>query len=233
MFKSQTQTTLIQAVIITLRKQLRPGLTLKTKISLQEKQTIYEQGGTTRGLNIYIYGGSLYVGGWNEPSNESNWNPGTFLSTSSIENNTWYHVALTLNGGSSVSSNVFKGYLNGVEFGSGDGSKLWNHGGDVSIARSRIPNFIQVTIILPYILMVKSTRWRLWNTTRTQAQIVSFKDTVLQGNENGLTSYYNFQENSGSAANDTQTQSNNDGTTVNSSSWVSGPVLSQNDSFII
>ena len=29
-----------------------------------------------------IYGGSLYVGGWNEPSNESNWNPGTFLFTS-------------------------------------------------------------------------------------------------------------------------------------------------------
>ena len=38
MSKSQTQTTLIQAVIITLRKQLRPGLTLKTKISLQENK---------------------------------------------------------------------------------------------------------------------------------------------------------------------------------------------------
>ena len=35
-----------------------------------------------------------------------------------------------------------KGYLNGVEFGSGDGSKLWNHGGDVSIARNRDTNFI-------------------------------------------------------------------------------------------
>ena len=68
---------------------------------------------------------------------------------------------------------------------------------------------------------------RLWNTTRTLAQIASLKDTVLQGNENGLTSYYNFQENSGSVANDTQTQSNNDGTTVNSPSWVSGPVLSK------
>ena len=37
------------------------------------------------------------------------------------------------------------------------------------------------------------------------------KDTVLNGDENGLTSYFNFQENSGSIANDTQTQSNNDG----------------------
>ena len=39
------------------------------------KQTIYEQGGTVRGLNIYIYDGLLYVGGWNEPDGESNWDP--------------------------------------------------------------------------------------------------------------------------------------------------------------
>lgn len=209
------------------QKTIEAWFNVENKNITSRKQTIYEQGGTTRGLNIYIYGGSLYVGGWNEPSNESNWNPGTFLSTSSIENNTWYHVALTLNGGSSVSSNVFKGYLNGVEFGSGDGSKLWNHGGDVSIARSRDTKFHTGDYNSAIYFDGQIDEVRLWNTTRTQAQIVSFKDTVLQGNENGLTSYYNFQENSGSVANDTQTQSNNDGTTVNSPSWVSGPVLSK------
>ena len=209
------------------QKTIEAWFSVDNKDITSRKQTIYEQGGTVRGLNIYIYGGSLYVGGWNEPSNESNWNPGTFLSTSSIENNTWYHVALTLDGGSSVTSNAFKGYLNGVEFGSGDGSKLWNHGGDVSIARNRDTKFHSGDYNSAKYFDGKIDEVRLWNITRTQAQIASKKDTILNGDENGLTSYFNFQENSGSIANDTQTQSNNDGSIINSPSWVSGPDLSK------
>ena len=210
-----------------IQKTIEAWFNIVDKDLTSRKQTIYEQGGTTRGLNIYIYGGSLYVGGWNEPSNESNWNPGTFLSTSSIENNTWYHVALTLSGGSSVTSNSFKGYLNGVEFGSGDGSKLWNHGGDVSIARNRDTKFHDGDYNSEKYFYGKIDEVRLWNTTRTQAQILAKKDTVLNGDESGLTSYYNFQENSGIVANDSQTQSNNDGSIKNGPSWVSGPVLSK------
>ena len=209
------------------QKTIEAWFSVVDKDLTSRKQTIYEQGGTVRGLNIYIYGGLLYVGGWNEPSNESNWNPGTFLSTSSIENNTWYHVALTLNGGSSVTGNAFKGYLNSVEFGSGDGSKLWNHGGDVSIARNRDTKFHDGDYNNEKYFDGKIDEVRLWNTTRTQTQIAAKKDTVLNGNESGLTSYYNFQENSGSVANDTQTQSNNDGSIKNSPSWVSGPDLSK------
>mgnify|MGYP001266830748 CR=1 FL=1 len=207
-------------------KTIEAWFKVDNKNITSRKQTIYEQGGTVRGLNIYVHGGSLYVGGWNEPSNESNWNPGTFLSTSSIESNTWYHVALTLDGGSSVTSNAFKGYLNGVEFGSGDGSKLWNHGGDISIAKNRDTKFHDGDYNYEKYFDGKIDEVRLWNAVRTQAQIASKKDTVLKGDENGLTSYYNFQENSGSVANDTQTQSNNDGS-INSPSWVSGPDLSK------
>jgi hypothetical protein len=209
------------------QKTIEAWFSVDNKDITSRKQTIYEQGGTVRGLNIYIYGGSLYVGGWNEPSNESNWNPGTFLSTSSIENNTWYHVALTLDGGSSVTNNAFKGYLNGVEFGSGDGSKLWNHAGDVSIARNRDTKFHSGDYNSAKYFDGKIDEVRLWNITRSQAQIASKKDTVLNGDENGLTSYFNFQENFGSIANDTQTQSNNDGSIINSPSWVSGPDLSK------
>ena len=209
------------------QKTIEAWFSVVNKDITSRKQTIYEQGGTVRGLNIYIYGGSLYVGGWNEPSNESNWNPGTFISTSSIENNTWYHVALTLDGGSSVTNNAFKGYLNGVEFGSGDGSKLWNHAGDVSIARNRDTKFHSGDYNSAKYFDGKIDEVRLWNITRTQAQIASKKDTVLNGDENGLTSYFNFQENSGSVANDTQTQSNNDGSIINSPSWVPGPDLSK------
>ena len=209
------------------QKTIEAWFSVYNKDLTSRKQTIYEQGGTVRGLNIYIYGGALYVGGWNEPSNESNWNPGTFLSTSSIENNTWYHVAFTLDGGSSVSSNAFKGYLNGVEFGSGDGSKLWNHGGDVSLARNKDTKFHDGDYNSAKYFDGRIDEVRLWNATRTQAQIFSKKDTVLNGDESGLIAYYNFQENSGSVANDNQTQANNDGSIKNSPSWVLGPDLSK------
>ena len=216
------------------QKTIEAWFSVNDKSVTSRKQTIYEQGGTVRGLNIYVYGGSLYVGGWNEPNSESNWNPGTFLSTNAIENNSWYHVALTLDGGSSVTNNAFKGYLNGVQFGSGEGSKLWNHGGDVSIARNKDTKFHDGDYNSAKYFDGKIDELRLWNTTRTEAEIASKKDTVLNGDENGLTSYYNFQEGSGTVANDTQTLSNNDGSIKNSPSWTTGPILSKmsNSSYV-
>ena len=195
------------------------------------KQTIYEQGGTVRGLNIYVFAGALYVGGWNEP--ESRWNPGTWLSTNSIQSNTWHHVALTLSGGNSVSNNAFKGYLDGNQFGSGKGSKLWHHPGDVSIGRNRDTKFHSGDFGSARYFSGLIDEVRLWNTTRTEAQIYSKKDSVLSGDELGLTAYYNFQENSGIVANDGQTQSNNDGSINNGAIWTSGPPLSKmnNSSF--
>jgi hypothetical protein len=99
------------------------------------KQVIYEEGGGSRGLNIYISQGSLYVGGWNEPGGESNWE-GTWLINDSIFNNTWHHVVLVLNGTSSLEAGAFKAYLDGSEFASGQGSQLWQHTGDIQIGRN-------------------------------------------------------------------------------------------------
>ena len=209
------------------QKTIETWFKVTNKNITSRKQTIYEQGGTVRGLNIYVYGGSLYVGGWNEPNGESDWDPGTWLSTASIQNNTWHHVALTLNGGTSVSNNAFKGYLDGVQFGSGQGSKLWNHAGDVSIARNRDTKFHTGDYNSSRYFAGTIDEFRLWNTPRTQSQIAASKDSILTGNESGLTAYYNFQENSGNTANDTQTQSNNDGSIKNGASWTSGPVLSK------
>ena len=49
-----------------------------------------------------------------------------------------------------------------------------------------------------------------------------------------MTAYYNFQENSGSTANDTQLQSNNDGSIQNGAVWTTGPPLSKmnNNSYV-
>ena len=209
------------------QKTIEAWFKVDDKNITSRKQTIYEQGGTVRGLNIYVYGGNLYVGGWNEPNGESDWDPGTWLSTNSIQSNTWHHVALTLNGGNSVTNNAFKGYLDGTQFGTGEGSKLWNHGGDVSIARNRDTKFHSGDYNSSRYFAGMIDEVRLWNVERTASQIAAKKDTILAGNESGLTAYYNFQENTGTTANDTQTQSNNDGSIKNGASWTDGPTLSK------
>jgi hypothetical protein len=99
------------------------------------RQVLFEEGAATRGLNIYIDNGNLYVGGWNVTVSQSGWS-GTWLSTA-VSADTWYHITLRLKDGTdTVQPNKFKGYLNGTEFGSGDGSQVWRHTGDIRIARS-------------------------------------------------------------------------------------------------
>lgn len=99
---------------------------------LSKRQVLYEEGGGSRGLSIYVEDGELYVAGWNLPSSESNWS-GTYLATGKVYVDTWHHVILTLFGGSSVTDNAFVGYLDGNEFGAGQGSQLWGHGGGIGI----------------------------------------------------------------------------------------------------
>ncbi len=99
------------------------------------RQVIFEEGAAIRGFSIYIDSGSLYVGGWNTPVGESNW-AGTWHSTT-ISANTWYYVTLVLTGGTStVQPNTFLAYLDGSSIGSGNGSQVWAHSGDIRMARS-------------------------------------------------------------------------------------------------
>jgi len=99
------------------------------------RQVIFEEGGGGRGLNIYIDGGSLIVGGWNTSGSESGWG-GTYLDLGAVTSGQWHHVALTLDGTATIQPDVFKGYLDGVEVASGSGSQLWAHAGDVRIGES-------------------------------------------------------------------------------------------------
>ena len=98
-------------------------------LASEGKQVIYEQGALTRGLNIYLDGGRLYVGGWNLPAKESNW-AGTYLSTDGIAANTWHHVSLVLDvqdGREDLQPEAFTAYLDGIEFGADEGAQLWGH----------------------------------------------------------------------------------------------------------
>lgn len=94
------------------------------------RQMLYEEGGGTRGLNIYIEDGELVVGGWNRA--ESGWQ-GTWLRTSAVEEGQWHHVVLTLDGGATTQPDALRAYLDGSLYGSGEGSQLWSHSGDVTI----------------------------------------------------------------------------------------------------
>lgn len=103
------------------------------KLNSDRKQVIYEEGGTARGLNIYTDAGRLYVGGWNNPKDESDWS-GTWLKSDPILSpNSWNHVALVLDGSDSLAPDALKGYINGKEFASGEGSQLWRHSNGIGI----------------------------------------------------------------------------------------------------
>ncbi len=60
-------------------------------------QTLYEQGGGTRGLHVYLDGDTLYAGGWNLPQGESGWQ-GDWITQTGIVAGEWNHVVLTLDG---------------------------------------------------------------------------------------------------------------------------------------
>ena len=191
-----------------------------------QEQTIYEEGGGVRGLNIYIHtNGTLYGGAWNEPGGESNWN-GHWIPWNNVQDNTWHHVAVTLNGGSSITPNALKMYVDGQLISTGSGSQLWSHGGDNKIGRNGNTKFhTGDDTSSGESFYGDIDEVRIWNVERTASQIADAKDGALSGDETGLVAYYNFQENSGTTANDSQTLSNNDGT-ISNATWTSGPDFS-------
>ena len=95
------------------------------------RQVIYEEGGASAGFNIYIFAGKLYVGGWNN----AKW-LGTFLATDQIVSGKWHNVSLVLDAQAGVTTRqagAFRGYLDGVKFGEGQGLEMSPHGGGIGL----------------------------------------------------------------------------------------------------
>ena len=98
--------------------------------STEQKQTIYEEGGRTRGLVLNVFEGQVYVGGWNRA--EYNWN-GAFPSAP-VESGVWYHIALVIReADAAVEPDKFEMWLNGELVASEDGGALYGHGDDIGI----------------------------------------------------------------------------------------------------
>ena len=96
-----------------------------------QKQIIFEAGGITKGLAIYVHKGRVYVGAWNVPN--LNWN-GAYLFTK-IKSRRWYYVALVIrNATNKVESNKIEMWMDGELIGKAKGTYLQAHGQDIGIA---------------------------------------------------------------------------------------------------
>ena len=95
-----------------------------------QKQVIFDDGGRTRGMIIYVFDGKVYVGAWNRA--EYNW-PGEWLSAD-IKSKTWCHVALVVrDAADKVEQDKFEMWLNGKLIEKADGGQLHPHGDDNGI----------------------------------------------------------------------------------------------------
>ncbi|OEK02574.1 hypothetical protein BFP97_14040 [Roseivirga sp. 4D4] len=97
------------------------------------KQVIYEQGGATRGLNVYIESSTLHISGWNQASDGTGapWNTAgaiTTVNTTSIASNTTYVLTFDYAGNDAITGNI-TGYLNGQSFGTplANVGRLYSH----------------------------------------------------------------------------------------------------------
>ncbi len=97
------------------------------------RAVIVEQGGTSRGLNMYVEGGSLYFGGWNtvnDPSADTPWASGPAFVSTPISAGVTYHAVLVYD----ADADALRGYLDGVLVGTVTGiGQLYNHAADTGI----------------------------------------------------------------------------------------------------
>jgi hypothetical protein len=94
------------------------------------KQTVFEEGGTTRGLTIYVSEGLVYGAGWNKA--EYNWD-GAWLSAP-VESGNWYGVAIVIRDTTeAVEDDKFEMWVNGQLIATAPAGQLHNHGNDNAI----------------------------------------------------------------------------------------------------
>ncbi len=107
-------------------------LSLKTSTDITRRQLIYEQGGATRGLSVYLEGGQIYCNGWNNNNDDGGlttpWS-GKYVAYN-INVNTTYIVALRMD----HNRDTLECFVNGAFVGSVSGiGKLFSHSDDIGL----------------------------------------------------------------------------------------------------
>jgi hypothetical protein len=132
---------------------------------------------------------------------------GTWIySVGNVPENTWTHVAVTLNAG------TLTFYINGVASGTAPGITTSQDNQPLNIGRQQ-PTFCACNHFNG-----SMDELRLWNVARTQAEIQASKDNSILPNSAGLVAYYKFDEGTGSTTADASGNGNN-GTFVNNPTW--------------
>ncbi|MHC4532470.1 MAG: LamG-like jellyroll fold domain-containing protein [Planctomycetota bacterium] len=101
-------------------------------VTKPEKQVVYDEGGTTRGVTIYVHEGLVYAGGWNLSDYTPEW-IGTFISAP-ISSGEWVAVAAVLrDSGPAQEDDKFEMWMDGVHIGTGPGGQLNSRSNDNGI----------------------------------------------------------------------------------------------------
>jgi hypothetical protein len=98
-------------------------------------QYLYAEGGRIRSLQIYTENGVLMAKGYNDPSDENNWdsaNPTVLDTGIDVADGQWHHVVVSTSGPDSdplhgLDPTGMKIYLDGTLEQSGTGGALWGH----------------------------------------------------------------------------------------------------------
>ena len=84
--------------------------------------TIYEEDGSTQGLNIYVENDQLWFKTWSQKGNERS---GHYLSTNAIASDTWHHAVIVLD---TSQTEPFTAYLDGLSIDPQQGEQAKNVG---------------------------------------------------------------------------------------------------------
>lgn len=109
------------------------NIAIRTGDDVTTKQQIYEQGGATRGLNVYLRAGNLYVGAWNGASDGAG-SPWSFDAVSTaVSTDTEYIVSIEFDGNNTTTGSL-RVYLNGQSVGTiANVGLLYAHADDIGI----------------------------------------------------------------------------------------------------
>jgi hypothetical protein len=108
---------------------------------------VYEEGGSTRGLTIYVHEGLVYAAAWNRADYDPQWNPGTFLSAP-ISSNQWVSVAAVVrDGGPGQEDGKFEMWMDGQLIDVGPGAQLNGRSDDIGIGNVQAQTIFNDTIV--------------------------------------------------------------------------------------